>query len=199
VHENANPGWTARLAGQPLRSVRIDGWQQGWVVPAGASGPVSLSFGPAAPYRAGLLLGAALALLLLVLGLLPPRGPSALGPVVETRRIRIVAVSAAAVLVASFGLTALAGLVLAVVLAVIVRRGGRELPALVAGVCAFAAAALVALSPWPAPTSLDWPVQALTVLGVCIALVAAGFSGPGSSAAASAAPGSSSLPRQSRR
>lgn len=199
VHENANPGWTARLAGQPLRSVRVDGWQQGWVVPAGASGPVSLTFGPATPYRAGLLLGAALAVLLLVLALVRPRAPSSPGPDLESRRLRLITSSAAVLLVATFGLTAVAGLVFGAVLAVTVRRGGRELPALVAGVCAVVGAGLVALAPWPDATSLEWPVQVLTVLGVCIALVVGWFSGPGSSGAGSAVPGSSSLPRQSRR
>jgi arabinofuranan 3-O-arabinosyltransferase len=199
VHENANPGWTAQLAGRPLKSVRIDGWQQGWVVPAGTSGPVSLTFGPATPYRAGLLLGTALAVLLLVLALVQPRAPNSLGPVIETRRLRLISAAAAVVLVASFGLTALAGLALAAVLAIMVRRGGRELPALVAGVCAFAAAGVVALAPWPDATSLEWPAQVLTVLGVCTVLVAGWFSGPGPSGAGPAAPGSSSLPRQSRR
>jgi arabinofuranan 3-O-arabinosyltransferase len=199
VHENANPGWTAKLAGQTLRSVRMDGWQQGWIIPAGASGSVSLTFGPATPYRAGLLLGAVLAVLLLVLALVEPRVPSLLGPVVETRRLRLISSTAAVVLVATFGLTALAGLAFGVVLAVVVRRGGRELPALVAGLCAFAAAGLVALAPWPVATSLEWPVQVLTVIGVGIALVAGWFSAPGSSDAGSVVPGSSSLPRQSRR
>jgi arabinofuranan 3-O-arabinosyltransferase len=199
VHENANPGWTAQLAGRPLASVRIDGWQQGWVVPAGASGAVTLTFGPATPYRAGLLLGAALALLLLVLALARPRAPSSLGPVVETRRLRLISATAAVLLAATFGLTAVAGLAVGAALALVVRRGGRELPAVVAGVCAVVAAGLVALAPWPDATSLEWPVQVLTVLGVCIALVAGWVSAPGSSDAGSGVPGSSSLPRQSRR
>ena len=199
VHENANAGWSAQLGGRQLRSVRIDGWQQGWVVPAGASGSVSLTFGPATPYRAGLVLGAALAALLLVLALVQPRAPSPLNPVLETRRLRLISATAGVLLVAACGLTALAGLALGAVLATMVRRGGRQLPALVAGVSAFAAAGLVALAPWPDARSLEWPVQALTVLGVCIAVVAGWFSGPGSSGAGSAVPGSSSLPQQSRR
>jgi arabinofuranan 3-O-arabinosyltransferase len=199
VHENANPGWTAQLGGRPLRSVRIDGWQQGWIVPAGASGSVMLTFGPATPYRSGLLLGAALAVLLLALALMQPRAASSVGPVVETRRLRLISSLLAVLLVATFGVTALAGLALGAVLAVLVRRGGRELPALVAGVCAFAAAGLVALAPWPDATSLEWHVQVLTVLGVCIAVVTGWFSAPGFSGAGPAAPRSSSLPRQSRR
>jgi arabinofuranan 3-O-arabinosyltransferase len=64
VHENANPGWRATLDGQPLASVRIDGWQQGWLVPAGSSGDVDLLFTPGRSYRLTLVAG------LLLVGLL---------------------------------------------------------------------------------------------------------------------------------
>lgn len=73
VPENHNAGWTARLGDQELESVRVDGWQQGWVVPAGAAGLLTLEFAPQRTYSvvlplglgiAGLILVAALALLL---------------------------------------------------------------------------------------------------------------------------------------
>ena len=51
VHENYNPGWAATLNGQQLTPVRLDGWQQAFVVPAGAGGTVTLSFRPAATYH----------------------------------------------------------------------------------------------------------------------------------------------------
>ena len=35
VHENYNQGWTATLGGRELAPVRLDGWQQGFVLPAG--------------------------------------------------------------------------------------------------------------------------------------------------------------------
>ena len=35
VHENYNAGWAATLNGHALRAVYLDGWQQGFVVPAG--------------------------------------------------------------------------------------------------------------------------------------------------------------------
>jgi arabinofuranan 3-O-arabinosyltransferase len=69
VHENANAGWHADLGGRPLTPVRIDGWQQGFLVPAGAGGEVRLTFRPEAPYRLGLLLGALLAVAVLALAL----------------------------------------------------------------------------------------------------------------------------------
>ena len=39
VHEVANPGWTATLNGHRLTPVTLDGWQQAFVVPAGAGRP----------------------------------------------------------------------------------------------------------------------------------------------------------------
>ncbi len=72
--ENTNPGWVAELDGQPLDPVVVDGWRQAFVVPAGDGGTVRLVFAPDGPYRAGLLVGLLLALLLPVLLLLPSRG-----------------------------------------------------------------------------------------------------------------------------
>ncbi len=68
VPENANPGWVAYLRGQRLQPQRIDGWQQGWIVPAGAGGEVRLEFAPDRPYRAGLLSGLLAAALLVGAG-----------------------------------------------------------------------------------------------------------------------------------
>ncbi|WP_410640423.1 alpha-(1-_3)-arabinofuranosyltransferase family protein [Amycolatopsis sp. lyj-346] len=66
VPENANAGWTATMDGQQLTRTRVDGWQQAWIVPAGAGGVVSLSFTPDEHYRLSLLIGAAAVLALLV-------------------------------------------------------------------------------------------------------------------------------------
>ncbi|MFD3569274.1 alpha-(1-_3)-arabinofuranosyltransferase family protein [Streptomyces sp. NPDC058667] len=57
TYENANEGWKATLGGAELESVRLDGWQQAWVIPAGASGTVTMEFEPSAPYRAALIGG----------------------------------------------------------------------------------------------------------------------------------------------
>jgi len=44
VPESINPGWTAHTAdGAELSPVTVNGWQQGWVVPAGTSGSITLS------------------------------------------------------------------------------------------------------------------------------------------------------------
>ena len=54
VHENDNPGWAAALNGRELTPVRIDGWQQGFIVPAGSGGTITLTFRPAATYHLAL-------------------------------------------------------------------------------------------------------------------------------------------------
>jgi arabinofuranan 3-O-arabinosyltransferase len=64
VSENTNEGWRATYDGEPLESVVIDGWAQGWVVPAGAGGEVRIEYTPQSAYRTLLLIGAAIAALL---------------------------------------------------------------------------------------------------------------------------------------
>jgi arabinofuranan 3-O-arabinosyltransferase len=76
VPESINPGWTARTAdGSRLAPLTVNGWQQGWVLPPGAAGPVTLSFTSNALYRAGLIGGLALLPLLALLAFLPVRRP----------------------------------------------------------------------------------------------------------------------------
>lgn len=74
VPESINPGWTAHAAdGSRLAPVTVNGWQQGWVLPPGAAGPVTLSFTSNTLYRAGLIGGLALLPLLALLAFLPVR------------------------------------------------------------------------------------------------------------------------------
>jgi arabinofuranan 3-O-arabinosyltransferase len=71
IHENYDTGWTASLDGHPLTPVRLDGWQQGFVVPAGPGGTITLTFGPARIYHLGLLASLGGVLLLLIVGAWP--------------------------------------------------------------------------------------------------------------------------------
>ena len=72
VPESVNPGWTARTPdGATLTPIAVNGWQQGWVIPGGAAGPVTLSFTSNGVYRAGLTVGLALLPVLLALALVP--------------------------------------------------------------------------------------------------------------------------------
>jgi arabinofuranan 3-O-arabinosyltransferase len=67
VNENFNPGWRAVIDGRPLRAVRLDGWKQAWLLPAGTAGVVTLTYPPNAVYRGAILAGlSALALALFV-------------------------------------------------------------------------------------------------------------------------------------
>ncbi|WP_459997659.1 DUF3367 domain-containing protein [Mycobacterium avium] len=61
IPESINPGWVARTGtGARLTPIAVNGWQQGWLVPAGAPGVITLSFASNSLYRAGLAVGLAL-------------------------------------------------------------------------------------------------------------------------------------------
>ena len=62
IPESINPGWIARTStGARLTPVAVNGWQQGWVVPAGNPGTITLTFASNSLYRAGLALGSGVA------------------------------------------------------------------------------------------------------------------------------------------
>ncbi|MDT5139736.1 MAG: arabinofuranan 3-O-arabinosyltransferase [Mycobacterium sp.] len=68
IPESINPGWVARTSsGVQLTPIIVNGWQQGWVVPAGDPGNITLTFASNSVYRVGLALGLALLPLLAVL------------------------------------------------------------------------------------------------------------------------------------
>lgn len=72
VHESYNRGWQARVGDTELDPVLVEGWQQGFVVPAGTSGDVRLTYEAQGVFQAALigglgLVGALLALAALLL------------------------------------------------------------------------------------------------------------------------------------
>lgn len=70
IPESINPGWVARSSsGARLKPVAVNGWQQGWLVPAGDAGTITLTFASNAVYRGGLGVGLSLLPLLAVLAL----------------------------------------------------------------------------------------------------------------------------------
>ena len=77
VAQNYNAGWEAYdESGHKLMPIRVGGWQQGWILPAGAEQVVTARFGPDRGYRTGLLVGLLACLLVLGVGLLSRRaGP----------------------------------------------------------------------------------------------------------------------------
>lgn len=168
VRENANLGWTARVGETVLRPVRVDGWAQAWVVPAGVSGTVDLRFGPQMAFVAFLAVGAALALALAAMAAAAGRGDSrpVLPEVVATSAARVGAV-AAVVLVG--GLAGAVGGAVALAVGRLRRKPGAAL-ALAAGTAA-AWVGWALLHPWPATdaTNRDVGSGALALLLVALA------------------------------
>jgi arabinofuranan 3-O-arabinosyltransferase len=74
IPESINPGWVARTGtGARLTPVAVNGWQQGFVVPAGSPGTITLTFASNSLYRAGLAVGLSLLPLLALLAAATPR------------------------------------------------------------------------------------------------------------------------------
>lgn len=65
MYENVNDGWRATLNGRALTPLRLDGWQQGFLIPSGETGTIHLSYEPSDTYELGLL-GGALGIVVLI-------------------------------------------------------------------------------------------------------------------------------------
>lgn len=167
--ENFNPGWVARLDGDELAPVRVDGWRQAWVVPDGTEGRIAIDFLPGAWYDRALLLGALGVALVLVLAAVPGRSvPAPVGP----RRFR----SGLAVTVVSIAMVAAVGPLGLVAPALwLLRRRG--LFPLVAGLSLAAAGFVAVTSLSGYADSAGLPGQGLAALAVSAALVGA-FTAP---------------------
>ncbi|MBN3929678.1 DUF3367 domain-containing protein [Streptomyces verrucosisporus] len=178
THENANDGWKATLNGEELRPLRIDGWQQAWLVPAGEGGTVRMEYEPDGLYRAGLAGGAAGAAAVAALALFRARrtdseeetaSAPALAPVPPPGRL-LGLVALTAVVAVAAGPLALAVPVL-VLLARL--RPGALTPVAVA---AMAAAGIVAATGAGLPAAggggaFGAPAQALALVALSAALV----------------------------
>lgn len=75
IRQNYNIGWSAQLNGHPLTSVRVDGWQQGYLIPPGSGGTVQMSYGADSWYRLSLLFGLFLVFAIIGLALSPIHDP----------------------------------------------------------------------------------------------------------------------------
>jgi arabinofuranan 3-O-arabinosyltransferase len=189
--QNVNPGWSAALAGQDLPAQRVAGWQQGWVLPAGAGGTAALRFGPQHLFDLLLVIGAVLVLLVALAATplrlrrrprpdRPPLEPAAPG-VVDGLLVAV----AAGFLTGWVGLAAVVGAWLA----------ARRFPsfrgwAYVAGVSLLVATAALTWDPLKKQSwALDWAQvwAAVSVAAVSVALLAAGTRGRRASRAARAA------------
>ncbi len=168
-HEGYNRGWRASLDGFDLRPVQIDGWRQGFIVPAGKAGLIEARFDPDAAYRGGLLGGGVLVLLALIAALAwgrrraPEPEPESATPRRGMRRAGAIALTAAAFTV----MGGVGGLALAVVAWLIPSRlrlrasGG-------AGVALVLAVAL-----WPSLSDDTWSTALTQALGLLLLALAA--------------------------
>lgn len=177
VHENENAGWQATYRGATLPAVTVDGWQQAWVVPAGAIGVIHLRFTPQTAYSAGLIAGAAAAALLVVLaGPLPRRRRPR--PVLPALRgaapgqwLRWAAVAGCLTLLGSTtGAVIAAGLITldAAAPALLRSRPGLWLIAFTLGAAAVAETAATAASGHPLAGSVGVQVLGLVAIGVVL-------------------------------
>jgi arabinofuranan 3-O-arabinosyltransferase len=183
VRENFNAGWRARLGGHSLSSVQIDGWQQGFVLPADAHGTLRLTFAPQRGFVVGLLVGLLAALVVLAFALWPGSGRAEAAPMdaaayMDVRVPTRVAVGIAAL--ALFALAGLAGLLTLLVLGVtatVLWSWSRGIPSWFVPLTLMVGAVVVASVP-----SVRLFVEAnddLTQL-LCLAALSAAFVGDGS-------------------
>jgi len=179
IRENQNGGWQASLNGHRLTAIRVDGWQQGFLLPAGASGIVRLSFAPQQPFEIGLAVGVLAVLVLVVLAVVGVRRrritqPAALADAGWPGWLRLLALALAMLLLAGlWGLATM--LALALFCEVVVATGRR-------------------ISPWVLPVIMLMPAlletqaSAFTLFAtansaesqlLCISAVVLGMIGPG--------------------
>ncbi|MBJ8347723.1 DUF3367 domain-containing protein [Antrihabitans sp. YC2-6] len=175
VPQSNNVGWIATGPdGTQLRPVVVNGWQQGWIVPAGESGTVTMTFPDDRWYRIGIFGGLLLLVPLALLATIPARRRNT-APAPRPWRSRIAAG------IGLLGLTfVIAGPVGAIVTAAVAagtayvarKRGSitarQALVGLAGTACAVSIAAL-STGPWRSPDGYvghSWWVQAPALLAV---------------------------------
>ncbi|WP_372459572.1 DUF3367 domain-containing protein [Dietzia aurantiaca] len=191
IPESVTPAWQARLVaddGTELsdpRPVTIDGWKQGWVLPAADTGMTLVLTVPLdRPYRAALLTGPIALLLVLVLFLVRGQHDRAGTRTTPRRAGGAVIVAATAVfgfaVAGPVGLALTAGLTGAALVTSRYLGAGRARRWLVvgSGIGIVGGAALLARAPWPDPLGYagdGWAPQVATVFGLVCAGLAAGW------------------------
>lgn len=163
--ENYNEGWRATIGDITLEAVRLEGWRQGFVVPAGTEGALVLEYGPDRVYRGGLLVGLLSALVVLGVALRPPS--LRVRPAVASRSLpRMTAAVVGAAVLLTLGPW---GLLFSVIAALIIRRRSLAVIAF-AGVSLSAGLAAVAgVRPGSAVTVLQGSALATAWAAVLVA------------------------------
>jgi arabinofuranan 3-O-arabinosyltransferase len=170
VNENANPGWQATLDGDRLESVVLDGWRQGYLVPAGSEGVVTIRFAPTGPYRLSLLFGGVLVAVLLVGAIRRPRAEAAAPAAIAWAPGRGASMVGLALLVVFGGVPAATT---AAACALLTRRQHRPVDLSVLVALLLLAATIGAALPLPLDQTSLWKpfgdvVSALTVLAIAV-------------------------------
>nr|WP_206071815.1 alpha-(1->3)-arabinofuranosyltransferase [Antrihabitans stalactiti] len=158
VPQSTNVGWEATGPdGSRLRQVVVNGWQQGWIVPAGEGGTVTLDFPTDRWYRFGIFGGLVLLVPLTLLAFFPahrhPRKDAA------PRTWRSAGIAYAGLLALTTIIAGLTGpavvLTSTIVMALLARRFGIALAARVlvgvAGVGTALSVAVLSKGPWRSP------------------------------------------------
>lgn len=187
VPESTNVGWVASAPdGTELTPVVADGWQQGWIVPAGTEGTVTLEFATDRWYRLGIFGGLLLLLPLFALAfrpLLPRRRPVPdPGPAPRTwhsTTVALLGVAATSGIVAGGVGVAVAVLGTAGVIAVAARWGPTTASRILVGVAGgstMLAMALLSTGPWRSPDGYvghSYLIQFAALVGLVAVGVAA--------------------------
>ncbi len=183
IPESNNSGWRATTSGgTELTPVVVDGWQQAWLVPAGASGTVSLDFTTDHWYRLGIFGGLLLLIPLLFAAIRRPHSVPNSDP--SPRPWSSVGAAFVALLAAAIVLAGTTGVVTVAVLGAgavfLDRRYGRAFSArvsvCVAGGFALLGAALLSLGPWRSPDGYvggSYWVQLASLIGVVALAISA--------------------------
>lgn len=183
VPESTNVGWVARTAdGSVATPVVVDGWQQGWIVPAGPEQTLTLEFATDRWYRLGIFGGLLLLLPLFALAWWPRRRDPEADPGPMPRTWRSATVALGGLLAAAVVLTGWVGAVVVVAgalgVGVLERRGAAVTSRLLVGVAGGAtmlATALLSTGPWRAPDGYVGH-SALIQFAALVGVVAVGLS-----------------------
>ncbi|KAA0918634.1 alpha-(1-_3)-arabinofuranosyltransferase [Dietzia sp. ANT_WB102] len=195
VPESVTPAWQARLVaddgtdlGDP-RPVTVDGWKQGWVLPATTTGATLVLTVPLdAPYRAALLTGPIALLLVLLLFLVRGSRDRAGTHATQWRGRGLLTIATTAVVgfvvAGPVGLALTFGLTISALMASRHLGAGRARQLLVigSGVGIVAGAALLARAPWPDSLGYagdGWGPQVATVTGLICAGLASSWPSTG--------------------